>query len=107
MSVIFNIGLYHYLILALILFCIGLWGVIACKDLIKVFLCVNLMMFSAALNYSAYAVYVDPEKINGVVVAIFIIVFGIINLVVSAALLISVFKYKKNLDVEKITDIKG
>ena len=36
MSVVFNIGLYHYLIVALVIFCIGLWGIVVCKNIIRI-----------------------------------------------------------------------
>jgi len=107
MDVILNIGLYHFLILALLLFCIGLWGVIVSKNIIKILICCEFMLNAAGINFAAFATYLDAENLNGLVFSLFIIVFGVAEAALAAALLISVYKYKKTADIEKISDMKG
>lgn len=104
---IFNIGLYHYLILALILFCIGLFGVIVCKNLIKVLICAELMLNAAAINFVAFASFSDLENLHGLVFSLFIMVFGAAEVALAIALLVSIYKYKRSIDTEKIGELKG
>lgn len=107
MEELLNVGLYHYLILALIIFCIGLWGVIVSKNIVKILICSEFMLNAAGINFVAYAVYADIENLSGLVFAIFIALFGMAELALGAALIISIFKYKNSIDIEKISDMKG
>lgn len=107
MNIFFEIGLYHYLILALILFCIGLWGVIVSRNLIKVLICCEFMLNAVGINFAAFASYTDIENLNGLVFALIIIVFASAEAALAAGLVVSIYKYKKTLDTEKISDMKG
>ncbi len=107
MSVVFNIGLYHYLILALVIFCIGLWGIVVCKNIIKLLVCAEFILNAAGINFVAFASYVDVENLSGLVFSLFITIFAIAELVLGVLLLISIYKYKRSADVEKLTDMKG
>ena len=107
MSIFFEIGLYHYLILALTLFCIGLWGVIAGQNLIKALICCEFILNAVGINFAAFASYSDTENLNGLVFSLIIIVFAAAEAALAMGLIISVYKYKKTLDTEKISDMKG
>lgn len=107
MEIVLNIGLYHYLILSLVLFCIGLWGVIVCKNIIKILICCEFMLHATGINFAAFAAYSDVENLSGLVFSLFIIVFGAAELVLGIVLLIVIFKYKKSVDIEKMSDMKG
>lgn len=93
--------------LALVVFCIGLWGVIASKNIVKILICSEFMLNAAGINFVAYAAYADIENLSGLVFAIFIALFGMAELTLGVALIISVFKYKNSIDIEKISDMKG
>lgn len=107
MNIFLEIGLYHYLILALFLFCIGLWGVIVSRNLIKVLICCEFMLNAVGINFAAFASFVDTENLNGLVFALIIIVFAAAEAALAVGLVISIYKYKKTLDTEKISDMKG
>ncbi len=107
METLLNIGLHHYLILALILFCIGLFGMITCRNIIKVLICGELMLNAVGLNFAAFASYVDLENLHGLVFALMITVIGAAEVALAVALLVSVYKYKNTVDTEKIGDMRG
>ena len=95
-----NIGLYHYLVLALVLFCIGLCGVLIVKDSIKIMLCCGLIFSAIGINFVAFAGYGDSQNFSGDVFALFITAFIVVQTVVGVILLIAAQKCK-NSEVER------
>lgn len=107
LDIILDIGLYHYLFLALILFCIGLFGVIVCRNLLKILICVELMLNAVGINFIAFATFSDAIALNGLVFSLFIILIGATEVAVGVAILISIYKYKQTVDGEKMGELKG
>lgn len=107
MSIFNEIGMYHYLILALMLFCIGFWGVIVCRNVIRVMICLGIMLNAVAINFITFGVFVDSQNLHGLVFSLFIAIFCAVEIALGAVILVSVYKYKKSCDTQKITDIRG
>ena len=53
-ELVLNIGLYHYLFLALVLFLIGFWGAIISKNMLKVFISLEFMLTAVNINFIAF-----------------------------------------------------
>ena len=107
LEAVFKIGLYHYLFLALMMFCIGLFGVIVCRNLLKILICVELMLNAVSINFIAFASFSDTIALNGLVFSLFVIVIGATEVAVGIAILISIYKYKQTVDSEKMGELKG
>lgn len=89
-----NITVYHYLILALILFCIGLCGVVIAKNIIKVLISLELMLCAVNINLVAFGLYSSNTDFDGYIFSLFYIAIGAIE--VAIALYIFKAMYKKN-----------
>ena len=76
MGNIFSVGLSHYLVLSAILFLIALFGIIACRNLIKILLCLEILINSVCINFVAISYYIDGVKLEGTAFAIFIIMIA-------------------------------
>ena len=72
-SILMNVGLTHYLILATILFSIGLFGVITSRNVIRVLMCVELMLNAVNINLVAFNNSLNPDVLGGQVFAIFVL----------------------------------
>ncbi len=104
---IFNVGLVHYLIVALVLFCIGLFGVIVSKNIIKILICIELMLNAVSINFVAFASFNDGLMVNGMIFALFITAISAAQVAVGIALLICIFRHKHTVNSEKIGELKG
>lgn len=104
---ILNIGLYHYLLLALCLFLIGVVGVIVSKNLIRVLICVEIMFNAVGINFVAFAKYYDGIKVDGMVFSIFIMGVCAVQLAIGLAILVAFFKYEHSINSESLEDLKG
>lgn len=107
MDIFINIGLYHYLILGLVLFCIALFGIIVSRNLVKFLICSILLFNSAGLNFAAFSVYNDSEKLLGTYFQLFILILTLLELILGSYLIYCIFKYGKSADEEKINTIRG
>lgn len=106
-DLIFNIGLYHYLILALILFLIGFFGAIISKNVLKVLISVEFMLTAVNINFIAFASFFDNMKLNGFVFSLFYIAVGAVEIAIALAIFYLMFCVKQSVDTEDYNELKG
>jgi len=103
---IFNIGLSHYLFLALMIFLIGAIGAVVCKNIIKILLCIEFMLTAVNINIIAFASYVDSVKLQGFVFALFYTAIGAIEIAISLIIIYMMYRTKKSINIEKYKELK-
>ncbi len=107
LDIIKNIGLLHYLILALLLFGIGFWGVVVSKNIIRVLISLEIMLNAVGINFVAFAAYSHKSGVDGLIFALFIIAVSAAQIAVAVAILIFIFRQKHTINSEKIGELKG
>ena len=100
------IPLSHYLILATLLFCIGLAVTITRRNAIAVLIGLELMLNAANINLVAFSRY-DGLLLQGQVFALFVIVVAAAEAAVALALVVRVYGYYKIADLDKLNELKG
>lgn len=98
------IGLYHYLGLASLLFCIGLYGVLTRRNAVAVLMSLELMFNAVNINLVAFS-HFRPE-ITGIVFSLFIIAVAACEATVGVALVLSVYRNQKDIDLDKATSLR-
>ncbi|MGB3573196.1 MAG: NADH-quinone oxidoreductase subunit NuoK, partial [Phormidesmis sp.] len=63
----------YFLILAAALFCIGIYGLVSSRNVIRVLMSIELMLNAVNLNLMAFSNYLDPDQIRGQVFSVFVI----------------------------------
>ncbi|HSG24873.1 MAG TPA: NADH-quinone oxidoreductase subunit NuoK [Anaerolineales bacterium] len=86
------IPLSWYLILAALLFGIGLFGVLARKNVIAILLSIELMLNAVNINLLAFWRYLTPEDIAGQIFTAMVFVVAAAEVAVGLALVISVWR---------------
>ncbi len=99
------IPLAHYLIVAAILFCIGIAIVITKKNSIVVLMGIELIFNAANINLVAFSQY-DPNLLQGQVFSLFVIVVAVAESAIALAILLNVYKYFKAAELDKINQLK-
>jgi NADH:ubiquinone oxidoreductase subunit K len=98
----------YYLILAALLFCVGLAGALARRNAIMVLIGIELMLNSANLNFIAFWRFgPNPEPLGGVMFALFSIAIAAAEAAVGLALIISIYRHCKTTDLQRIDSMKG
>lgn len=106
MEILTNIGLYHYLIVALILICIGILGIITSDNIIKTILCLQLILNAVGLNFISFAIYIDSTNLQGLVFHLLILIFTIIQSILMIILLININKNKKSINIQQLDNLE-
>ena len=100
--------LHSYLLLAALLFSIGLAGALTRRNAIMVLIGIELMLNSANLNFIAFWRYgPDPQAITGIIFVIFSVGVAAAEAAVGLALIISIYRHYKTADVDQMKAMKG
>ena len=101
-----SIPLAWYLILAAVLFCIGLYGVLARKNAIAILLGIELMLNAVNINLVAFWRYLDPSLLAGQVFVVIVFAVAAAEVAVGLALIISVYRRRKTILADDINLMK-
>jgi NADH:ubiquinone oxidoreductase subunit K len=101
-----NVGLTHYLVLSAVLFAIGLYGVFAKRNAIVILMCIEIMLTAVNITLVAFSRYITPLELTGQVFAIFILVVAAAEAAVGLAIIMSIYRRKKDIDADKIDLMK-
>ncbi len=100
------IGLEHYLILAAILFSIGLYGALAKRNAIVILMSIEIMLIAVSITMVAFSRYIVPLLLTGQVFAIFIMVVAAAEAAVGLAIIIAIYRSRETVDATKIDLMK-
>lgn len=102
-----HIGLTHYVVLATVLFVIGLAGVLTSRNVIRVLMALELMMNAININLVAFNNYLHPTaSLLGQVFAIFILTVSAAEAAVGLAIVIALYRARSTADVERFDALK-
>lgn len=97
-----------YLLIAALLFAIGLAGALTRRNAIIVLIGIELMLNAANLNFIAFWRYgPNPQAMTGMIFVIFSIGVAAAEAAVGLALIISIYRHYKTANVDQIDSMKG
>ena len=99
-----HVGLQHYLAVSMILFCLGLLGVILRRNLLVIYMSLELMLNAANLALVSSSRFND--KLDGQVLVFFIITVAAAEVAVGLALIVALFRKRQSAHVEDLTSMK-
>jgi NADH-quinone oxidoreductase subunit K len=100
-----SVGLSQYLILSVILFVIGLVGVIRRKNLLMLFFATEIMLNAANIAFVAISSFIGD--LSGQMFAIFIMAIAASEVAVGLGLLILIYKKYGTLDLDNLSQLRG
>ena len=101
---ILKVGLEHYLTVSALLFCLGLFGVIARRNLLVIYMCLELMLNAANLAFVAFSRF--NNELNGQVMVFFIVTVAAAEVAVGLALIVALYRKRQTAHVEDLTSMK-
>ena len=100
------VTLEHYLVISVILFCLGIYGAFTRRNVIAILISLELMLNAANINLVAFNHYISPGALGGQMFVIFVVTVAAAEAVVGLALVIAIYRNLKSLYVEKINLMK-
>nr|WP_239583549.1 NADH-quinone oxidoreductase subunit NuoK [Metabacillus iocasae] len=101
-----NSPLSSYLVLALILFCIGLYGALTKRNAVIVLICIELMLNAVNINLVAFSKYGMGANLTGQIFSLFTITVAAAEAAVGLAILIALYRNKKTVNVDEMDTLK-
>ncbi len=99
-----TIGLEHYLVVSVLLFCLGLLGVIVRRNLLIIYMSLELMLNAANLALVAFSRFTN--NLDGQVFVFFIITVAAAEVSVGLALIVALYRKRQSAHVEDLTTLK-
>lgn len=100
------IGLNHYLVVAALLFALGLFAVITRRNAVAVLMGVELILNSANINFVAFARFVAAD-LTGQLFALFVIILAVAEAAVALAIVIALYRIMRGINVDEASILKG
>jgi NADH:ubiquinone oxidoreductase subunit K len=96
------------LLLSALLFAVGLAGALMRRNAILVLIGIELMLNAANLNFIAFWRYgPNPEALTGVMFVIFSIGVAAAEAAVGLALIISLYRHTKTVNIDEVNSMRG
>ena len=95
----------QFLLLGAVLFCIGVYGVIARRNAVMVLMSIELILNSVNINLIAFAL--RNGSADGHVFALYIIAVAAAEVGVGLALVLLVYRNRKSIALDELSEMKG
>lgn len=104
-EVIKHVDITYYIYLSVVLFSIGVLGVLVRRNAIILFMCIELMLNSVNLLFVAFSSYYGDA--NGQLFVFFIMVVAAAEVAVGLAILVMMYRNTKSVDVSLLDKLKN
>src|SRR5580700_2699429 len=99
------VGLQHYLVVSVLLFSLGLVGVIIRRNVLVIYMSLELMLNAANLALVAFSRFND--NLDGQVMVFFIITVAASEVAVGLALIVALYRKRQTAHVEDLAALKN
>jgi NADH-quinone oxidoreductase subunit K len=95
----------HFLILSVILFSIGISGVLLRRNIIIVLMSLELIFNSVNISFAAFSYYL--HSLNGMIFVLFSITIAAAEVAIGLAILVVVYRQRKTGYVDDLSELRG
>ena len=99
-----QVGLEQYLVVSFLLFALGLLGVIMRRNLLVIYMSLELMLNAANLALVSFSRF--NNNLNGQILVFFIITVAAAEVAVGLALIVALYRKRQSAHVEDLTSMK-
>jgi NADH-quinone oxidoreductase subunit K len=104
------VTLNHYLFVSGLLFAIGLTGVIVRRNIITIYMCLEMMLSAANLTLVAFSRFRLTDGLpdyNAQALVFFTITVAAAEVAVGLAIIVALYRAKQSVDVSTVEKLKG
>jgi len=94
-----------YLIVSAILFTIGVIGVLIRRNPLIIFMSIELMLNAVNLSFVTFSRYLD--SVDGQMFVFLVLTVAAAEVVVGLAIIVSIFRTRRNIDVDDMNLLRG
>lgn len=101
-----GVPLYFFLIIATLMFFIGIYGFLTRRNMITILMSVELVLNSVNINFMAFNRYLFPHKLDGMFFSLFVIAVAASEAAVAIAIIINLYRRFTTINVEDASEMK-
>lgn len=101
-----EIPMIYYIVLSLVMFFAGVYGFITRKNMLMMLISLELMLNAVDINFAVFNRFLFPGQMEGMVFAIFAIAIAAAETAIAIAIIINIFRHIRNIDADKLDDMK-
>ena len=102
-----TIGLTHYLVVAAVLLGAGIFTMTTKRNAIGILIGVELVLNSTNVNLVAFDRYLGPGRLDGQIMALFVIVLAAAEAALAVGICINLYKNFGTVDVDRASALQG
>lgn len=106
MPIIYN-SLETYLLIAALLFGLGIYGIMRHRSLIGILISAELVLCAASINFMAFNRFLAPDPVVGQIFALFIMGLAAAEAAIILSIIVAVYRNYKSIDPEESTELAG
>ncbi|MET0324601.1 MAG: NADH-quinone oxidoreductase subunit NuoK [Ilumatobacteraceae bacterium] len=95
----------NFLLLGAVLFCIGVYGVVARRNAVMVLMSVELILNAVNLNLIAFALM--HGNVDGQVFALYVIAIAAAEVGVGLGMVLLVYRNRRSISLDELSEMKG
>ena len=95
----------NFLLLGAVLFCIGVYGVIARRNAVMVLMAIELILNAVNLNFIAFALL--HGNVDGQVFALYVIAVAAAEVGVGLAMVLLVYRNRRSIALDELSEMRG
>ncbi|HOV86971.1 MAG TPA: NADH-quinone oxidoreductase subunit NuoK [Syntrophobacteraceae bacterium] len=96
-----------YLVVAAVLFCLGLLGVLQRRNLIGILISIELMLNGANINFMAFNRFLAPEPAVGQIIALFVMGLAAAEAAIGLSIILALFRRLHSINIERAQRLRG
>lgn len=96
----------YVLVLGAYLFCLGIYGLVTSRNMIRALMCLELMLNGVNVNLIGFAKHLDSIDIKGHVFAIFIIAIAAAEAAIGLAIILNIYRNRSSARIDQFDLLK-
>ena len=96
-----------YLVIAALLFGIGIYGLLHRRTLIGMLISSELILSAAALNFMAFGRFLVADQTTGQIFTLFIMGIAAAEAAIALSIIIAVYRNYKSINTEDVVELQG
>nr|YP_010249987.1 NADH dehydrogenase subunit 4L [Polytrichum commune]QTT78409.1 NADH dehydrogenase subunit 4L [Polytrichum commune] len=96
----------HVLILSAYLFCIGIFGLITSRNMVRALMCLELIFNAVNINFITFSNYFDTQQLKGEIFSIFVIAIAAAEAAIGLAIVLVIYRNKNSTRIDQFNLLK-
>nr|YP_009667862.1 NdhE [Porella perrottetiana]QCW58637.1 NdhE [Porella perrottetiana] len=96
----------HILNLSAFIFCIGIFGLITSRNMVRALMCLELLFNAVNINSVTFSNFLDKLQIKGEIFSIFVIAIAAAEATIGLAIVLAIYRNRKSTRIDQFNLLK-